>query len=168
MELANSFGVFMEKVDQNYDLPIYQSFRIGRKDLIDLNIGTLDNQQKHSLENLLVKHGDLFAKEDEPPGRTNIIIYRIFTGNEAPIIQQAYRSNPRDKEFIQKEIVKLLKQGLIQESRSPWASPVVIVPKKNGKLRMCVDYRALNRITKGDAYPLPRIDDMLAALNGSS
>ena len=117
---------------------------------------------------MLVANGDLFAKDGEPPGRTGIIKHTICTGDAAPIIQRAYRSNPQDRDFIQKEITTLLQQGLIQESRSPWASPIVIVPKKNGKLRMCVDYRALNKVTKGDAYSLPRIDEMLTALYGAS
>ena len=132
-----------------------------------MNIGPLELEQQTKLEELLLENGDLFAKDGEPPGRTGIIKHKIFTGDAASIVQRAYRSNPRDKEFIQKEITKLMQQGLIQESKSPWASPIVIVPKKNGKLRMCVDYKAVNNITKGDAYPLPRIDDMLESLNGA-
>src|SRR5215218_10549887 len=97
-----------------------QSCRVERKDLNDLNIGSLDPGQQTQLEELILKNGDLFAKDREPPGRTGIIKHKIFTGDAAPIVQRAYRSNPRDKEFIQKEIAKMMKQGLIQESRSPW------------------------------------------------
>ena len=167
-ELASAFGLSIQPVDQNSTVQEIQSYRIERKDLSNLNIGSLESNQQVKLEELLLKNGDLFAKDGELPGRTGIIKHRILTGDAAPIIQRAYRSNPRDKEFIQNEIAKLMKQGLIQESKSPWASPIVIVPKKNGKLRMCVDYRAVNNVTKGDAYPLPRIDDMLESLNGAS
>ena len=59
-------------------------------------------------------------------------------------------------------------QGVIQPSSSPWASPVVLVPKKNGTHRFCIDYRRLNSITKKDVYPLPRIDDILDTLEGLS
>lgn len=61
----------------------------------------------------------------------------------------------------------MLDNGLIRLSESPWTSPVVLVKKKNGKPRFCIDYRKLNNITKKDAYPLPRIDEMLDTLAGS-
>ena len=59
-----------------------------------------------------------------------------------------------------------LKQGIIQESISPWASPIVLVPKKDGSLRLCIDYRKLNSVAEPDAYPIPRADDTLGSLSG--
>ena len=70
-------------------------------------------------------------------------------------------------EFLKEEIANMLKNGLIRKSFSPWSAPIVVVNKKNGKFRLCVDYRKLNAVTKPDAYPVPRIADMLDALGHS-
>lgn len=68
---------------------------------------------------------------------------------------------PARKEILKKEIDNLLAQGIIEECESPYASPVVLVPKPDGSMRLCVDYRKLNATTVPDAYPLPRMDDLL-------
>ncbi|GBN73387.1 Transposon Ty3-I Gag-Pol polyprotein [Araneus ventricosus] len=69
--------------------------------------------------------------------------------------------------MIENEVQRRLKEDVIQPSDSPWSSPVVLVKKKNGEWRFCVDYRRLNKITKKDVYPLPRIDDALDCLSGA-
>ncbi|CAH2108922.1 unnamed protein product [Euphydryas editha] len=75
-----------------------------------------------------------------------------------------YRVTPVKKELIRKEIDNMLELGVIEEAESEWASPIVLVPKKNGEPRFCVDYRKLNSVTRTDKYPLPLIDDLLASI----
>jgi hypothetical protein len=69
---------------------------------------------------------------------------------------------------MQRQVTELLKQGLIQKSTSPFGAPVLFVKKKTGELRMCVGYRALIKITVANRYPLPRIDDLLDKMHGST
>ncbi|GFS69878.1 hypothetical protein TNCV_3101811 [Trichonephila clavipes] len=69
--------------------------------------------------------------------------------------------NPIKKEILKEQIEELLRQNIIEECESHYATPVVLVPKQNGKVRLCVDYRKLKSVTKVDTYPLPRMDDLL-------
>ena len=75
--------------------------------------------------------------------------------------------NPQKKEFLRQEIANMEKDGIVKKSTSPWASPVIIVDKKDGTYRICIDYRKLNKVTKPDAFPLSRIDDMLESFGGA-
>lgn len=77
-----------------------------------------------------------------------------------------YRMSPRELEEVKRQVAELLEKGLIQESSSPYGSPVLFVPKKDGSLRMCVDYRALNKITVRNSFPLPLIEELLDSLHG--
>ncbi|GFW51682.1 retrovirus-related Pol polyprotein from transposon 17.6 [Trichonephila clavipes] len=88
----------------------------------------------------------------------NTVLTRVIT---PPIATSPYRMNPVKKEVLRKQIEELLRQNVIEECESPYAAPVVLFPKPNGKLRLCVDYRKLNSVKKVDAYPLPRMDDLL-------
>jgi hypothetical protein len=72
-----------------------------------------------------------------------------------PIKQRAYRLSPKENEIAIKEIQEMLTQNVIRKSKSPWASPIVLVRKPDGSTRFCVDYRKLNAVTKRDVYPLP-------------
>lgn len=91
----------------------------------------------------------------------------INTGSAASI-RQPPRRQPFGKRDIEKqEIEKMLEKGVIEPSNSPWASPIVLVAKKDGTTRFCVDYRRLNDVTVKDAYPLPRVDECIDTLAGS-
>ena len=101
----------------------------------------------------------LFSKTDTDIGRSNLVKHKIDVGDSRPIKQALRRVPLHYREEIEKQTANMLENGIIEESSSPWCSPVVLVAKKDGTLRYCVDYRKLNDCTKKDAHPLPRIDE---------
>lgn len=125
---------------------------------------TVDRRQQ--LLKLLSEFPAIFDQSRKAGSRVNVK-HRVITGDHLPISQRAYRVSPAERRIIQKEVEKMLDRDVIQPSESPWSSPVVLVKKKDGSWRFCVDYRRLNKITKKDAYPLPRIDDTLDSLKGA-
>ncbi|KAK3708498.1 hypothetical protein QZH41_003116 [Actinostola sp. cb2023] len=100
-------------------------------------------------------------------GTTHAVEHKIQTGDAMPIRQHPRRTSPWKREEIHRQVDELLQQGRVSESSSPWSSPVVLVAKKDGSQRLCIDYRLLNAVTVKDAYPLPRVDDSIDALSGS-
>ena len=94
--------------------------------------------------------------------------HTIQTGDHPPVSRAMYRMSPKEKLCAEQMVAELLEKGWIQPSSSPYSSPILFVSKKDGGLRMCVDYRALNGQTVKDRYPLPRIDDLLDKLLGAS
>ena len=137
--------------------------------LIDDAATELTTNQRARAATLLAKHVHTFPAPGTPiTGRTEAVMHDIDTGSTRPI-----RCNPRKlspkKIKIQQELVdKMLEEGQIEHSVSAWSAPTVLVTKKDGTTRFCVDYRRLNNSTKKDAFPLPRIDDSLNSLSGQS
>lgn len=122
----------------------------------------LTAQQKTRLKFLLRDFGDILSSE---PGRTTITEHKIELGdNESATRLPPYKVPYAYRAEVQKELQHMLETGIIQPSKSQWASPLVIVKKTDGSLRLCVDYRRLNSRTKVDPYPMPRVDEMLDRL----
>ena len=123
--------------------------------------------QRQKIVDLLEKNADLFAKNDCELGKTHLVTCKIDTGDHPPIKQNPYRLPYSQRQLVEEHVQKMLEAGVIEPSQSPWASPIVIVDKKDGSKRFCVDYRALNKVAVQNSHPLPRIDDILASLNGA-
>ncbi|CAF4231076.1 unnamed protein product [Rotaria sp. Silwood2] len=129
---------------------------------LNLTNTDLDEDQREKIKQLILKFPDVF---NEQPGRTKKVQHQINLVPDAkPFNSPPFRYAPARKEIIEQNIKDMLEQGIISPSTSPWASPVILGPKKDGTLRFCVDYRKLNAVTIRDAYPLPRIDDTLDSL----
>lgn len=124
----------------------------------------LSVEQQQTLRQLVEELRDVF---DDEPGRTTLAEHRIDTGTARPIRQQPYRLPYAHRPTVEQELVKMEAAGIITPSNSQWASPVVLVPKKDGTMRMCVDYRKLNSVSAADAYPMPRIDELIDRLAGA-
>ena len=101
-------------------------------------------------------------------GRTTVFKHKIYTRHEVPIKQRPYRLSPAKLAILNEQLKSMLENGIVEPSFSGWASPVVLIPKKDGGYRFCVDYRKPNAITESDAYPLPNINDILESLAGAS
>ena len=125
----------------------------------------LTPNQLSQMENLLETNQDLFALSGSELGTTDLVQHSINTGDHHPIRQPGRRTPFAVRRTIEDLTEDMLQQGVIQHSHSPWASPVVLVKKRDGSVRFCVDYRRLNSVTKMDVFPLPRIDDTLELLS---
>ena len=134
----------------------------------DFQHSTLTETERQQLLQLLKRYRDIFAFSPSELGRTSVIQHDIDVGDSTPIRQRPYRVSPDTRETINTHVSDMLSQGIITASNSPWASPVVLVKKKDGSTRFCVDYRKLNGVTRKDSYPLPRIDDILDKLHGTA
>ena len=127
----------------------------------------MSSTQKKQIANLLGKYGDTFSKDENDLGRTGIIKHRISVDNTRPIKQAMHRVPVHMQDELDRHIDLMLDNDIIQPLASPWASAIVLVKKKDGSRRFCIDYRCLNDVTVKDAYPLPRIDEFLDQLAGS-
>ena len=108
---------------------------------------------------------DVFSNQ---PGRTNVIEHRIILTTDKPIRQCPYRIPQAYREKVKKEIEEMEENGIIRKSKSEWASPLVIVPKKDGSLRLCVDFRRLNAVSEFDAYPMPLVEEVLDRMGSAN
>ena len=128
--------------------------------------GWMEEQQQRA-KDVIKKYSFLFAMGTLDLGRTNLVKHKIELTDYTPIKDRYRRIPPHQYEEVRKHLKEMLDVRAIRCSNSPWASPVVLVRKKDGSLRFCIDLRKLNARTIKDAYSLPCIEDALDSLNGA-
>ncbi|XP_073727643.1 uncharacterized protein [Misgurnus anguillicaudatus] len=121
----------------------------------------LNPQQKQEVLELVDRNKDVFSIV---PGHTQMIQHEIQTVPGKIVQQRPYRIPEARREAIKEEVREMLRLGVIEESQSAWSSPIVMVPKPDGTIRFCNDFRKLNEISKFDAYPMPHIDELIDRL----
>ncbi|KAL2076346.1 hypothetical protein ACEWY4_028049 [Coilia grayii] len=131
------------------------------------DFAALTQRQAAQAQSLFDKYSTIFSQSEANLGCTSLITHEIPLLDDAPVRQPYRRIPPSQYEVVKAHIQQLLDSQVIRESSSPYSSPIVLVTKKDGSLRLCVDYRQLNTKTRRDAYPLPRIEESLDALSGA-
>jgi predicted aspartyl protease len=134
--------------------------------LIDDLPDYLDQQEKEKATEFIRRHVSVFPKSATDLGRNRMRPHRIDTGDHQPIKEPMRRHPYAHIPIIESNVQELLAAKVIEPAASPWASNVLLVRKKDGTWRFCVDYRKLNDVTRKEAYPLPRIDSCLESLGG--
>ena len=137
------------------------------KDIAGRSIIGLDQEKSQYICGLIHKNQDLFLSPNGRLGRTKLVKHTISTGDARPFKSRPYKPAIKQRHVIEEHIQDMLDGDQIVPSDSPWASPVVLVTKKDGSTRFCVDYRGLNKVTVKDSYPIPNIQDCIDTLAGA-
>jgi transposase InsO family protein len=124
----------------------------------------LTESQKCELKELLLRYPDCISVHDYDIGKTSLLEHHIDTGDAPPQRRHPYRISPMEQRKVDELISQMKAFGIIRESNSPWAAPIVLIKKKDGSIRFCCDWRDLNAVSRKDSFPLPRIDDTLDRL----
>ena len=135
--------------------------------LFDFEGSPLSTDSVERMTGLLQTYTDVFSKDDLDIGCTSAVKHTIKLSDETPFREGCRRIPPADYADARSHIKELQEKGIIRESASQFASPIVLVRKKNGDLRLCIDYRKLNGRTVRDQYSIPKIEDTLHAMNGA-
>uniref|UniRef100_A0AC35U463 Reverse transcriptase domain-containing protein n=1 Tax=Rhabditophanes sp. KR3021 TaxID=114890 RepID=A0AC35U463_9BILA len=166
---SHKADVVKKQQPKEHKQPSWKSKQQGEKkpaeqDSENRTIATLKDSNE-TVKDLKIKFKDVFSQHPEDLGRTNIIKHKIDIGKATPIRSKKRQVALAIKDEFKKIIDGMLRMGVIRKSRSPWASPVILVPKKDKTIRMCVDFRRLNEVIKLDSYPLPNIEQLLLSLH---
>jgi len=125
-------------------------------------------EEREQLLEVINTYADVFHSQHCRLGKFNDICHDITLEKENPIRQRPYRTSLQHRDIIRDKVSEMLKEGLVSQSTSPWASPVILVKKKDGSFRFCVDYRKLNAQTVWDSHPLPNPADLFEAVGRRS
>ena len=123
--------------------------------------------EQERAKEIIWEYQDIFALKDTELGHTKLVKHEIKLLDDKPFKERYRRIPPQQFEEVRKHFEEMINIGAIRKSQSPWASAIVLVRKKDGSLRFCIDLRKLNERTIKDAYSLPRIEESLDCLNGA-
>ena len=134
---------------------------------LESGVEGLTSQQRAKLHSRLREYVEVISLRNGDLGRTSGVRHKIDTQGASPVRQSARRLPFHQRNEVRQMLDQMLQQGVIEPAHGPWSSPIVLVKKKDGSTRFCIDFRKLNDVTRKDAQPLPRIADTLDALSGS-
>ena len=146
--------------DEQDDIPVWNGVEEDADAEVQMG-EKLNEVQRQELRALLNEFRTLFSNK---PGRTGLVEHCIETGTARPIRLPPYRIPQAYRDTVKQEIQEMLQAGIIEPSNSEWEALLVLVKKKDGSLRLCVDFRRLKSVSESDAYPMPRIDDLIDLL----
>lgn len=149
----------MKSIQENSEIVSQSSDKVVPEHLKSIfeNISkSLTGSQIEQIKDLLIAYQDIFMGPDGKLGRTGLVK-----------LPHRRLSVKKEKEIVDNEIDKMLDDDIIEPSSGPWASPILLVKKKDGSIRFCIDYRKVNLVVMKNAYPLPRTDECLESLSGS-
>ena len=135
---------------------------------IKCKLDHIPQPQREALQKVIDQYHQVFAIKETNIGQTNVITMQIDTADHPPVKQRPYRTPLSQRPELEKQIDALLKADIIRPSSSAYASPLILVPKKDGSSRLVIDYRKLNETVVKNSYPLPNIEDILSQLGGSN
>jgi predicted aspartyl protease len=168
-----------EEETAEYEVPVRTDNALNsiQGELIEDNMGTptvipqkgwLHNEVQHAeLKKLLEEYSTCFAQNAKKPNKISGVEHRIETMGP-PVRLRAYRVPYHLRKVIEDEINMMLANGIIRPSSSEWSAPILLVQKKDGTIRFCIDFRRLNAVTHRDNYPLPVIEELLSTLKSAA
>ena len=136
--------------------------------MTEIKIGEIADDQKLQIYKVLVNFEDTFSQHSMDLGCTHLMQHHIETTSDEPIVRRSYRLSQVKSEALETQVQELVKIGVLEKSESAWNAPVVMVQKKNGDWRLCIDYRQLNTRIESKVFPLPLLQDFLDQLSGSA
>ncbi|XP_031668019.1 uncharacterized protein LOC116359314 [Oncorhynchus kisutch] len=154
-ELSKGKSFLVRRVEEDESDGVTEAW----KERAEVILAHLEEDKQDELKQLFGKYPALFSQR---PGRTKVLehVIRLKPGQN-PVRQHPYRVPERLVVALKEEVHTMIEMDVVEPSSSEWSSPIVIVPKKDGSLRVCMDFRKVNAISQFDAYPMPRIDDLL-------
>lgn len=172
--IIGSAEPYLGKINLSIDNARENKIDISDYDWIydEFDLTHLDEISRNLLCEFINQYKSVFSQGEKTLSNTHKVQHQIITENVLPIAKRPYRVPYFQREILRKEIDRLLESGVIRHSQSAWSAPVVIVKKKSEdgteKIRMCIDYRALNAVTKRDFYPLPNLNETLELFGKSN